>query len=199
MRVCLASIIALYGLGEFDKLESTRDAELPRYAGYIPITGDSKPTPAGREFCERLPEECRIDLSTPDTIILSSSIWRSIVRINSDTNAEIVQQSDRLHWDVEDRWDFAEDGIGDCEDIQLLKRRRLVAMGLHRRAMPMAVVLDEDGLGHAVLILHTDLGDFILDNKTSAILSWEDTGYVFIKREGIVDTQWVKLSGGSHH
>ena len=30
----------------------------------------------------------------------------------------------------------------------------------------------------------TDRGDFILDNKTAAVLPWNRTGYIFVKREG---------------
>jgi predicted transglutaminase-like cysteine proteinase len=52
------------------------------------------------------------------------------------------------HWGVEDRWDFAEDGYGDCEDYQLIKRRELVKAGLPRRAFRMTVVNDEVGDGH---------------------------------------------------
>ena len=55
--------------------------------------------------------------------------------------------------------------------------------GLPRRAMRMTVVIDELGEGHAVLMVRTDQGDYILDNKTSSILPWDETGYVFIKRE----------------
>ena len=72
---------------------------------------------------------------------------------------------------VEDRWEYPDDGMGDCEDIQLLKRRRLVEAGLPKRALRMAVVLD---------------------NAVGAILSWEETGYQFIKREGQEDDRiWI--------
>ena len=71
---------------------------------------------------------------------------------------------------VPDRWDLAEDGQGDCEDFQLLKRRLLAEAGLPRRAMRMTVVVDDKGEGHAVLMIRTAQGDFVLDNKTSAIL-----------------------------
>lgn len=38
-----------------------------------------------------------------------------------------------------------EDGYGDCEDSQLLKRKLLVEHGLPRHALRMTVVLDEQG------------------------------------------------------
>ena len=71
----------------------------------------------------------------------------------------------------------------------------LAERGLPRRAMRMTVVIDELGEGHAVLMLRTDRGDFILDNKTSAVLPWDQTGYVFIKRESQESASWVSLGG----
>mgnify|MGYP002654042283 CR=1 FL=1 len=96
---------------------------------------------------------------------------------------------------VADRWDLAEDGSGDCEDFQLLKRHLLAKAGLPRRAMRMTVVIDEKGEGHAVLTLLTDRGDLVLDNKTSAVLPWHQTGYTFIKRESQDAIAWVSLGG----
>ena len=98
-------------------------------------------------------------------------------------NARIKPITDKDHWGVVDRWEFPDDGKGDCEDYQLLKRKMLAERGLPRRAMRMTVVIDELGEGHAVLMIRTDRGDYILDNKTSAVLPWDQTGYVYVKRE----------------
>ena len=57
--------------------------------------------------------------------------------------------------------------------------------GLPLWAMRMAVVIDEQGQGHAVLIVLTDSGEFILDNKRNAVLPWRRTGDTFVKREGM--------------
>ncbi len=56
--------------------------------------------------------------------------------------------------------------------------------GLPRRALRMTVVIDDIGEAHAVLMVRTDRGDLILDNKTNAVLSAPNTGYTYIKREG---------------
>jgi predicted transglutaminase-like cysteine proteinase len=110
-------------------------------------------------------------------------------------NATVKPITDVEHWGVVDHWGFPNDGQGDCEDFQLLKRRMLVDGGLPRRAMRMTVVIDELGEGHAVLVLRTNQGDYVLDNKTSAILPWEKTGYVFVKRESQHAQGWVSLGG----
>ena len=94
----------------------------------------------------------------------------SIVDVNERVNATILPVTDQDHWGVADRWDYPDDGMGDCEDIQLLKRRVLIEAGLPQRALRMTVVIDELGAGHAVLMARTDRGDYILDNKRKAVL-----------------------------
>ena len=163
-------------------------------AAWIPIAdGSAQPTDAWSEFCERSPAECTINPAEPATIQLDERMWKTIVAINKQVNATVSPQEDVHHWGVVDRWDYPEDGKGDCEDYQLLKRRLLVEAGLPRRALRMVVVLDELGQGHAVLAARTDRGDFILDNKRDAVLPWHQTGYVYIKSEGNQSLAWVTL------
>jgi len=54
-----------------------------------------------------------------------------------------------------------------------------------------------DGEGHAVLTVRTDKGDYILDNLTDKVRSWDQTGYRFLKRQAIDNTgRWVSIRGG---
>lgn len=166
---------------------------------FAPITkalqsaGQAGPTQAWIEFCERLPQECAVDLSEPAEIRLDQQIWNTILQVNNEVNRTILSVTDQDHWGVTDRWDYPDDGMGDCEDIQLLKRKLLQQAGLPRRALRMTVVIDEEGAGHAVLMVRTDRGDFILDNKRDEVLSWQETGYRYVKREGAKGSQWVWL------
>jgi predicted transglutaminase-like cysteine proteinase len=155
----------------------------------------AKPVLAWTKFCERHPVECAVDTSEPAVIAMTSEIWRTIVSVNRRVNTRIRPITDKAHWGVVDSWDFPDDGSGDCEDYQLLKRKILVERGLPRRAMRMTVVIDELSEGHAVLMVRTDRGDYILDNKTSAVLPWHETGYVYVKREGQDSMTWVSLGG----
>jgi predicted transglutaminase-like cysteine proteinase len=155
--------------------------------------GQAGPTPAWIKFCEQQPQECAVDLSEPDIIPLDQKTWDTIVQINDEVNRAILSVTDQDHWGVLDRWDYPDNGVGDCEDIQLLKRKLLVEAGLPRRALRMTVVLDEEGAGHAVLMVRTDFGDFILDNKRNAVQPWQETGYRYVKREGTDSTEWVWL------
>jgi hypothetical protein len=43
--------------------------------------------------------------------------------------------------------------------------------------MRMTVVIDDEGDGHPVLMLRTNRGDFVLNNKTDVILPWDKTSY----------------------
>ncbi|WP_449256678.1 transglutaminase-like cysteine peptidase [Bosea sp. (in: a-proteobacteria)] len=158
-------------------------------------SGDARAPYAWTDFCKRTPSECRVDTREPERIELTAKVWKAIVALNSRVNREIEPVTDEEHWGVVDRWDIPTDGKGDCEDYALLKRKRLAEAGLPRRAMLMTVVIDEENAGHAVLMIRTDRGDFVLDNKRNAILPWSQTGYVYVKRESQYQTGWTSLGG----
>ena len=168
-------------------------ASLPAPSASLERGGSARPVQAWVSFCDRMPAECAVDLSEPATIHLTPKIWRLLVSVNRSINTRIKPMTDIDHWNVVDRWDLPTDGYGDCEDFQLLKRKVLAEQGLSRRAMRMTVVIDDQGEGHAVMMIRTDRGDFILDNKRSAILTWQQTEYTFVKREGQDSVAWVAL------
>ena len=170
-------------------------AALPTSSQSVAKVGTAKPIAAWTRFCQQRPEECADDVSEPATITLTPQAWKTIVQVNRQVNGAIKAKTDQDHWGVEDRWDFAEDGYGDCEDYQLVKRKQLVKAGFPRRALRMTVVIDEDGAGHAVMMVRTDRGDFVLDNKKNAVLPWHQTGYTYVKREGDVGSTWASLGG----
>jgi predicted transglutaminase-like cysteine proteinase len=185
----LAATAALPASAAPDRL-----AFLPTMTSTVAIGDSARPIAAWVAFCELNPEECKPDLSEADTIVLTPTVWRLVNGVNSIVNRIVTPITDIDHWGVVDRWNYAEDGMGDCEDMQLLKRKRLVEAGLPRRAMLMTVVLDENNEGHAVLMLRTDRGDFVLDNKRDEIRAWNRTDYVFVKREGQDSSTWVSLN-----
>jgi predicted transglutaminase-like cysteine proteinase len=102
--------------------------------------------------------------------------------------------ADMDHWGLIDRWNYPDDGYGDCEDYALLKRRMLMQAGLPRQALLITVVRDHNDEDHAVLTVKTDKGEFILDNLNPDILLWSETGYQFVKRQSETDPNvWVSL------
>jgi predicted transglutaminase-like cysteine proteinase len=170
-------------------------AALPVSSNPIASMGTARPLQGWSKFCESYPAECAVDVTESEVVELTPQIWKTIVSVNQQVNSSIKAVTDADHFGVVDTWGFPDDGRGDCEDFQLLKRRILAEKGLPRRAMRMTVVIDELGEGHAVLVVRTDRGDYILDNKTSSILPWSRTGYVYIKRESQDAIGWVSLGG----
>ncbi|MGY2047257.1 transglutaminase-like cysteine peptidase [Methylobacterium sp. JK268] len=197
VRVAQAGLVGgtlLIG-GATSQAQTQTLASLPDARAGIDRGPVAKPVSAWVEFCSRYPGECDVDTREPATIALTSAVMRTLAAVNRRVNTRIKPLTDQAHWGVVDRWDFPDDGYGDCEDYQLLKRRMLVERGLPKRALRMTVVIDEIGEGHAVLMVRTDRGDYILDNKTNAILPWQRTGYTFVKREGQDGLAWVSLNG----
>jgi predicted transglutaminase-like cysteine proteinase len=47
----------------------------------------------------------------------------------------------------------------------------------------IAAVLDKKDKVHAVLVLRTEMGDYVLDNLTSRVLPWNTTGYAFLRMQ----------------
>ena len=168
-------------------------ATLPTPTAAILSGGPAGSTPAWMEFCRRQPQECAVDVSEPLILSLNHELWLTILEVNERANRTILPVTDQDHWGEVDRWDYPNDGLGDCEDIQLLKRKLLIEAGVPRRALRMTVVVDEQGADHAVLMVRTDQGEFILDNKRDAVLAWHQTGYHYVKREGDESAAWVWL------
>jgi predicted transglutaminase-like cysteine proteinase len=168
-------------------------ASLPASTPPVTAVGAATPIPGWTQYCLRHPADCAVNPSEAATIPLNARTWARIVTVNRQVNEAIRPLSDQEHWGVGDRWDLPTDGAGDCEDYQLLKRKLLVEAGFPARALRITVVIDDEGEGHAVLMVRTDRGDFILDNKRNAVLPWHQTGYVYVKREGQDSASWVSL------
>jgi predicted transglutaminase-like cysteine proteinase len=192
-------LIAAVGLTAFagKAVQAQVLASLPSVTSPAEIAGQTRPIQAWTMFCESNPQECAVDFNEPRTVVLTRQVWQTIVAVNAKVNAEIRPLTDADHWGLADIWSLPTDGYGDCEDYQLLKRKRLAEAGLPRRAMRMTVVIDERGEGHAVLMVRTDRGDLVLDNKVNAVLPWHQTGYVYVKREAQDSAGWVSLGGAT--
>ncbi len=146
------------------------------------------------EFCVEYKDECKTRREDARDIVLTDKVWSDMVKVNDWVNANIKPITDLEHWGVVERWNYPDDGRGDCEDYVLLKRRMLMRAGWPRQALLITVVRDKKGDGHAVLTVKTDRGEFILDNQTEQILPWNETGYHFVKRQSQEDPNvWVAL------
>ncbi len=157
--------------------------------------GEATRAPIGWvEFCVEYDPECKTRPSIPRDVVLSGQAWKDLVRVDLWVNTNVKPMTDMEHWGVVERWNYPDDGYGDCEDYVLQKRKMLMQAGWPREALLITVVRDKNGDGHAILTVKTDKGEYVLDNQTNDILLWSDTGYRFVKRQSQADPNvWVSL------
>ncbi len=123
------AVVTLWSPFQIGAAQALPQAAMPVTADAILTAGRAGPTPAWIEFCKKLPRECAHDAAEPAKIALDQGLWQVIADVNERVNGMIIPVTDQDHWGVADRWDYPDDGLGDCEDIQLLKRRLLVEAG----------------------------------------------------------------------
>ena len=129
-------------------------------------------------------------------ITLTPEIWKYIQFINTCRNDNIHYIKDAQHYGKSEHWCFPDDGEGDCEDIAIAKQYDI------RNALkffaPLATcwVHPSRSKGqkgyHAVCLVDTDYGTYVLDNRYPSVFHFEDCNYLWHKRER-EDETWVKI------
>jgi predicted transglutaminase-like cysteine proteinase len=135
------------------------------------------------QFCRLNMPDCVGTATTPPRVVLTEAKWAELITINNEVNARIEPVTDLENYGVEEWWSYPDNGRGDCEDYQLLKRKMLMERGWPVGALLMTVVRDQNNDGHAVLTVRTDRGDLVLDNESAKVLIWSQTPYQFVKRQ----------------
>jgi len=103
--------------------------------------------------------------------------------VNSQINRQTDQIEDQAQYGRQEYWTLPTSRGGDCEDIVLLKKKILVEKGVASETLLIATVLDLNRNSHAVLVLRTKQGDFVLDSLRDKIIPWRSTGYTFLKMQ----------------
>ena len=98
-------------------------------------------------------------------------LTNAIRKINAQVNSSMKWERD-----PHDIWKMG-GRRGDCEDIALTKRARMIREGAPAGSLRMALVVTPSGQEHAVLVLKTPSGDMVLDNRTDEILPVDRSGY----------------------
>lgn len=108
--------------------------------------------------------------------------------VNWAVNHGATYLTDQEQYGVPEFWaPISAKGYGDCEDYCLTKMARLRASGWPQGALDIAVCYDSAGAGHALLIVHTDKGDWVMDNNQDEVVPWKQAPY-----------KWLEMSvGGS--
>jgi predicted transglutaminase-like cysteine proteinase len=145
-------------------------------------------------FCIRFADQCIVSPGAAKTVALTSENFLLIQNVNESVNRAIRPMDDYRHYGRGEYWTIPTDGLGDCEDYALTKRRDLVAAGLSPSALRVAIVLTWRKERHAVLTVTTDHGDYVLDNLTDQVTAWDRTDYSWVERQDSSDPwRWVAL------
>lgn len=157
-------------------------------------TGGLTSQPIGHfEFCKIRTSECRIQSIGVPALMAGENTMAMIEAVNVQVNHAIRPETDLEVYGKDEVWAYP-NGIGDCEDYVLLKRKILMDRGISPANLLITVVRKPDGEGHAILTVRTRKGDFILDNLDDEMLPWEATGYKFLKRQSTEHTgHWVTI------
>jgi len=84
--------------------------------------------------------------------------------INRKVNASVTYKTDLQQYGKPEHWCLPTD-FGDCEDYALAKRQALLQRGWPNDRLGLVVCKTETGEGHCVLLVMTDKGNYILDNR----------------------------------
>ena len=87
---------------------------------------------------------------------------------------------DKNNWGKSDYWatpvEFLERG-GDCEDFAIAKYAALRSLGVPEERMRVAIVQDtQKNIPHAVLVVYTNDGAYLLDNQIKSLIDAERKG-----------------------
>lgn len=175
-------------------------AKIQNIQSVLAMEGDGAALqPKGQyELCLIQPSEC-MPFETPNAVIhITPEVWNDIESANILANTMVKQITDQEAHGTEEKWvsfnpQTARNMQGDCEDVNRLKISLLKDMGYPDSAMRLVTGFLADGGGHAVVVLKTNQGDFILDNMHDSILPVEEVAMTFRSMQSPTHSgQWEK-------
>jgi predicted transglutaminase-like cysteine proteinase len=142
-------------------------------------------------YCASHPSDCG---KQGDASILPAASLSTLQNVNISVNRSIRAVRDQQQFGVRDKWSVGGKS-GDCEDFALAKRSALMRRGFKRSHLLMAVG-SANGEVHAVLVVRTRDGDFVLDNLTDAVLPVGAAHISIAKIQSSSDSsQWLRVTG----
>jgi predicted transglutaminase-like cysteine proteinase len=182
-RIALLVVVTLLAFGQVAaNVRANGQVEaVPRLT-----TSGTFPAPVGFQiFCLSHRTSCRG--GGAGQVALTQGISDTIRAINAHVNARIRPADD---WGDDWALDVSR---GDCEDYVLAKREALIAAGLPASALRIAAATTRAGVGHAVLVVRTDLGDFVLDNLTSSIRRSDEVALHWVAMTMADGRSWARI------
>lgn len=174
--VCAASLLAAC-------------ANAPPQGTPMPVSAAVQ-APAGLvDFCTRDETDCApagilraADVPARTQVALTAARWRELNDVNFAFNHTIRPVTDLALYHKVEYWQYPQ-GAGDCEDFALAKRRELIARGWPAESLLFATARIPSRELHAVLVVSTDHGDFVLDNAHDFVELWTALPYQWVARQ----------------
>jgi predicted transglutaminase-like cysteine proteinase len=135
------------------------------------------------------PSSGRLAKRADGAVRLTKRLAFELVSVNRDVNRRIRPMSDLAQYGVADRWSVSPKA-GDCEDYALTKKADLLKAGWPSSALLIALAVTKRGEQHAVLVVRTDHGDFVLDNLVADVRSWTPKLYRWTSIQS-PDQEWA--------
>jgi len=137
-------------------------------------------------FCAKNKSECTSNSSRgAGQVTMSPDLMAVLRQVNIHVNRSIRPQRDTA-----DIWEI-NPASGDCEDYVLTKRSTLIRQGVSAGALRIAYTHTRRGEPHAVLVVKTSQGDYVLDNLTNTVKTLRASGYTIRSMSSANPTRWV--------
>ena len=147
-------------------------------------------------FCKENPGDCAAPKRTRwgrAPVTLTSQRMKQLRSVNASINHAIAPRNDDPALMGGDNWALAP-VAGDCEDYAVTKRHALIAQGWPARTLRLAITYTSLGEGHLVLVVKTNTGDMVLDNRMDAIRKWNKSGLKWRMIQASFDPRkWLTL------
>lgn len=133
-------------------------------------------------FCAKNRSECRGGGSAQVT--MTPNLMAVLKQVNVQVNRSI-----RPKVDTADVWNL-NPTEGDCEDYVLTKRSMLIRNGVSAGSLRIAYTHTRQGEPHAVLVVRTSEGDYVLDNLNNSVKTLRASGYNIRSMSNSNPTSW---------
>lgn len=150
------------------------------------------------ELCARDAKGCPVATTHRGPVVaqLTPAAFAALNALNRQINEQVQPITDADQYGVVDVWNAPGVAAGDCEDYAMTKRAALIARGWPAEALLLGIVKGSDSPFHAILIVRTDRGDFVLDNLSDRVQAWTETGYDWVIRQSATNSaKWVRIAG----
>lgn len=189
LALLLQSVVSAAAIGPGGLMHNFK---IPPQARFL-AAGDRTLAPfAHVAFCLKEPADCKPS-DGPDMVTLTDEKFAELVSVNRAVNKEIIPKimPGLETWTISPKY-------GSCHDYAITKRHQLLAAGWPTRALRIAVAITPEGIGHAILVVKTSIGDLVLDNRTAQILPWKQANLRWLKIESSENPQiWLDIGGRS--